>query len=105
MADGITEAQYEMLKDTVNNLNKKSLELDDPITDFETTAKQIGEDGAAWAGTAAMMATPELNKVKQDIIVLQSYCKKLSDIIGETSEHFMEQDAKATKAMQDIKGA
>ena len=105
MADGITEAQYEILKDTVNILNTKSLELDDPITDFENTASQIGEEGAAWAGTAAMMATPELNKVKQDIIVLQSYCKKLSDVMGETSEHLMEQDAKATKEMQDIKRA
>ena len=94
---------YNSLEEAVAALNKYAQELDDPIDQFLTQAQQIGEDGAsAWGGTAAESVVPVLQKIKADIVLLQSYCSEFSENVRRSLTNYQAADDKNRQAVNNV---
>lgn len=94
---------YNSLEEAVAALNKYAQELDDPIDQFLNQASQIGEDGAAaWGGTAAESVVPVLQKIKGDIVLLQSYCAEFSENVRKSLTNYQAADDRNREAVNNV---
>lgn len=94
---------YASLKEAVDALNNYAQQLDDPIDNYITQSRTIGQDGSsAWGGTAAESVVPTLLKIKGDIEKLQAACSEFSNNVNASLANYAEADAQNVNRVKEI---
>lgn len=94
---------YQAIETSMEELNKKTIELESNIRQFRGEANHFGEAGDAVAGAISGVAIAEaLNKVATQVEDFASKCRIMRDLMRETITKYREQEDKAASSINSI---